>query len=115
MIRHILKSPAGAAGVVLLATHLFLAAFGPLLVPRSPNALAPDRVFHAPAASSPFGTDQFGRDMFSRVIVGGRVALAIALSATFLAVTAGGLIGVWAGYRGGLPDEVVMRLVDAIQ
>ena len=51
--------------------------------------------------------------MLTRVMLGGRLALVVAVSASLLAVLVGGLLGIWLGYVGGWLDEVVMRLVDA--
>jgi peptide/nickel transport system permease protein len=69
--------------------------------------------YSPPTAEHWFGTDRYGRDLFTRTLLGGRIALAIALVSAFLAVLIGGLVGVSLAYLGGLADEVVMRIVDA--
>lgn len=58
------------------------------------------------------GTDQLGRDTLSRAIAGARVSLGIALATVLVAGPIGSIIGLVAGYRGGLVDQLVMRLVD---
>ena len=66
-----------------------------------------------PSSTHWLGTDHLGRDVLTRVMLGGREALVITGIATPVALIWGGLAGVWLGLRGGWPDEVAMRLVDA--
>jgi peptide/nickel transport system permease protein len=58
------------------------------------------------------GTDELGRDQLSRVLHGAQTSMSVSFLATVLAAVAGIALGVWAGYRGGRTDEVIMRLVD---
>jgi peptide/nickel transport system permease protein len=58
------------------------------------------------------GTDHFGRDLLLRLIDGGRASLSLGLIAVTIAVTFGGVIGLVAGYRGGIADRTLMRLID---
>lgn len=58
------------------------------------------------------GTDQLGRDTLSRTVAGARVSLGIALATVLIAGPVGSVVGLVAGYRGGLFDQIVMRLVD---
>lgn len=63
-------------------------------------------------AAFPLGTDALGRSILTRILVGARLTLVIAGSATLLATAAGTAAGLWAGYAGGRADGVIMRLVD---
>ena len=59
-----------------------------------------------------FGTDGYGRDEFSRVLFGGQISVAAGLTATFIALLAGSLLGIIAGYYGGLVDESLMAVTE---
>ena len=59
-----------------------------------------------------FGTDEYGRDVLSRVLVGSRVSLAYGVGASLLSLLIGVPLGLWAGYKGGRVDEVLMRVLD---
>jgi peptide/nickel transport system permease protein len=113
-LRRCARSPAGILGLSLLLLHLLVAILAPAIVPYSPSALHADQAFQPPSQLHLFGTDQFGRDILSRVLVGGREAMVATAIATTLAIVIGGFIGIWLGYS-GFADELVMRLVDAIQ
>ncbi len=60
------------------------------------------------------GTDDLGRDLFTRLLYGGRVSLAVALAATLVALGIGVCYGTLSGYAGGRTDSVMMRVVDAL-
>jgi peptide/nickel transport system permease protein len=102
---------------VLLALIL-TAALAPLLAPHDPTAGDIMRKLIPPVWAErgdwehPLGTDRFGRDVLSRIIYGSRISLAVSLVAIFVAGTLGTLVGLVAGYRGGLTDAVLMRLTD---
>ncbi|MDP1569237.1 MAG: ABC transporter permease [Vicinamibacterales bacterium] len=71
----------------------------------------------APAGSDPvflLGSDRLGRDVLSRVLHGARASLGLALVSTLGALLVGALLGAWAGYRGGWPDEVLMRVSEFV-
>ena len=68
-----------------------------------------------PSAAHPFGTDDFGRDIFIRIFYGGRYSLSISLIAVALSTAGGMAIGAVAGYFGGTVDNLLMRILDAIQ
>ena len=101
----------GLAIVVVLAVVALLA---PWLAPHDPALVDPARGFAARSASHWLGTDNLGRDILSRLVHGARWSLGIVLVATLLIMTAGVVVGVAAGYVGGVLDDVLMRLVDTI-
>ena len=112
--RNLRRSPSGMIGLTILVTHLVIAVISPLIVPYEPTNIDASILLQSPSWEHPFGTDSFGRDGLSRVLMGGRIALVITLTAGVLAITWGGLLGIVLGFLGGVVDEVVMRVVDAL-
>lgn len=70
-------------------------------------------VLYPPDLAHPFGTDEFGRDVFSRVIAGARPTLVVAFASATIGVFLGTFTGLFTGYRGGIVDELIMRVMDA--
>jgi peptide/nickel transport system permease protein len=101
-------------GIVILAVHLVVAATGPFWAPYGYSQMRAGMPLAGASWAHPFGTDQLGRDIFSRVVHGGHIVIALALSGTLLGLTAGAVIGLWSGYVGGWIDEVVQRLIEAL-
>jgi peptide/nickel transport system permease protein len=101
-----------AISATLLTIIFGSAIFAAYVAPYDPNAISLGNALKPPSASNWFGTDQLGRDVLSRVIWGSQVSLFIALCAVFLAGMFGALVGVAAGYFGGIIDAVVMRCAD---
>jgi peptide/nickel transport system permease protein len=99
-------------GVVLVATVFGAAAFGALLAPYPPDAISLLERFKPPSAMHLFGTDDYGRDLFSRVLAGARISVEVAAVVLSISVTLGTLLGVVAGFFGGLVDEAIMRVTD---
>ena len=67
-----------------------------------------------PSANHPLGTDELGRDLLMRLLEGGRVSLAVGLSAAVAGSALGTVIGLCAGFIGGRLDDLLMRLADAV-
>jgi ABC-type dipeptide/oligopeptide/nickel transport system permease subunit len=93
---------------------LLLAILGPYVVPYQLDQVSLGKRMHMPSSSHWFGTDELGRDMWVRIMYGGRVSLAVGLTVGFSTVILGGLIGILAGYVGGVVDNALMRIVDVI-
>jgi peptide/nickel transport system permease protein len=93
---------------------------GPLLMPIDAysgtlmTALKPPVWAEGGSWAYPLGTDQLGRDIFSRLIVGARITVVIAVSGVFVSAVVGTLIGLVSGYFGGWLDSVLMRITDAM-
>ncbi len=100
-------------GLVLLAIAILAVTFAPLLTSAPPNQIDVLNPLAPPLTPGHvLGTDQFGRDLFSRILYGGRIDLAIAFGATSVTLVGGTIIGLVAGYSGGKIDNVLMRIVD---
>ena len=99
-------------GGVVVAILVVFAVAAPALAPWDPNKHDTRRILAPPSAQHWMGTDQLGRDVFSRVLYGARVSLAVGFVSVGIATLIGVLLGAAAGYRGALVDGVIMRLVD---
>ncbi|MFW6116314.1 MAG: ABC transporter permease [bacterium] len=116
--RHLIRSPLGLAGCVVVVMTALTAVFAPFIAPCDP--LKPDLV----ARLKPpmweddagevhvLGTDQLGRDVLSRIIFGSRVSLLVALGVVPISSILGVSVGLISGYVGGILDDVLMRLGD---
>jgi peptide/nickel transport system permease protein len=110
----VLDHPRILAGLVLLGVLALVALLAPLAAPHNPIAVNPDDARLPPGAGHLLGTDELGRDVFSRVMWGGRVSLPVAFVAVGVGLVGGSVVGLAAGYRGGVTDLLLMRVVDAI-
>jgi len=101
-------------GLTIVVVVLVLAVFGPVLAPHPQDVSASHllRRLKPPSADYPFGTDNLGRDIFSRVILGARGALTIALMVVGISMLIGVPLGLVAGYYQGWASEVIMRVTD---
>jgi peptide/nickel transport system permease protein len=109
------RSPTLIAGLLILAFWIVCALFGAEITPRDPYADDLLATLAPPSARHWFGTDQLGRDIFSRVIVGARDILIVAPLATLLGTALGTALGLCIGYFRGVLDEVVSRIIEALQ
>lgn len=114
ILMRIVSTPAGIAALTVMAFWLVIFLLQFVWTPHDPFKMHFHDRLAAPNATYLFGTDKFGRDIFSRVMIGSKDVLLLASSGTALAVLAGLLIGLTAGFFGSLYDEAVMRLMDII-
>lgn len=113
-LRLLARSRTFLVGAVIVLFWVGCAILGPSLVPYDPYADDLLNSLMPPSSEHWFGTDQLGRDVFSRVIAGARDILTVAPLATLLSTVLGAALGLTMGYFGGLLDEVLSRLVDAV-
>src|SRR4051812_13556277 len=110
----LLKVRGAAFGMSVVAILVFLAVTAPLISPASPNYQDLLATLQKPSAQHLFGTDDLGRDVLTRVIYGSQVSLEVGLISIGVALSLGVVVGLMAGYRGGLIDDLLMRVMDAI-
>jgi len=113
-LRRAAAAPLAPLGAVVLLLAVLAAVFAPLLSPHDPLRQDLDRALARPGRVHLLGTDNVGRDVLARVIWGTRVSLVAGFGSVAIAMVAGGLLGLLAGYAGGRVDGLVMRLMDAV-
>ncbi len=101
-------------GGLLVALVVVVALVGLVYLPYPPKTMDFAARLASPSAHHLLGTDLYGRDVLSRVMVGAREALLTGSVAVSIAVLIGVPIGLWGGFRGGWPDELGMRFMDAL-
>jgi len=99
-------------GLVVLVLMILLVVFGPLAWRVQINDIDFSARLNTPSAKHPFGTDDLGQDIFARVLYGGRISLAVGLSAMLMAMVVGVTIGAVAGISRGAVDAALMWLTD---
>jgi len=99
-------------GLVVLVAMVLLVAFGPLLWRVQINEIDFTARLNTPTANHPFGTDDLGQDIFARMLYGGRISLAVGLSAMLMAMVVGVTIGAIAGISRGAIDAALMWVTD---
>jgi len=109
------RNPTAIVGLVVVLLLVLVAIFASVIAPYDFAVQDYSAMMKKPSAEHLFGTDLFGRDIFSRVIYGARYSLLIALLCTIAAFFSGGLLGIIAGYFGGVVDTIIMRIMDIFQ
>jgi peptide/nickel transport system permease protein len=113
--RHILYGRISTSfALLVVAIFIFVAAFAPWLAPYDPLAQSILTINQNPSAGHWLGTDQFGRDVLSRMIYGSRNSLIFGFISPVLAAIFGTLLGVTAGYFGGITDRLISRVIDLL-
>ena len=107
------SSPLYLFSVLFLLLLVALSLLAPVL-PLDPNTTNVSQMNQPPSLDHLFGTDNVGRDYFARVLYGGRISLLVGILAMLASVLIGSLVGIVAGYFGGLMDSILMRTVDVL-
>jgi len=103
--------PLAALGAAVVLAWVLIAIFAPVIAPYSYHQ--GDYILAGPSLQHPFGKDNFGRDVLSRVLYGSQTVLLLAVLSTLASLICGTTVALFAGYYGGIVDEVLMRLADA--
>ena len=108
----LLHKPSFVIGMTISLFWVACAFFGKAIAPQDPFVQNPLNKLKEPSGAHWFGTDNLGRDVFSRVIVGARLIVFVAVGATIIAAILGTILGLIAGYFKGMVDEALMRTAD---
>lgn len=113
-IKKFMKRKTAVAGFVIMILLVFLALFGEQLAPYDPDAYDYVNMLQGPSAEHWFGTDHYGRDILSRILAGTRLTLGVSLSSVIVGAALGTVLGLLAGYYGGVIEMLVMRGSDVL-
>ena len=100
------------SGLITLLVIIISILFLPLIYTNSIDAIDFSQATLTPSWQHPFGTNDLGQDQLARVLFGGKISLAVGITAMIVAMTMGTLIGAIAGYYGGILDTILMRFTD---
>src|SRR5262245_35023614 len=109
--RHVL----GAVGLIIMTVFVLTAVFADFIARFDPLTVDSAHALARPSAAHWMGTDSFGRDVFSRIIHGARISLAVGLGSTAIGGTIGVIVGLISGYLSGWVDLVFQRITDVLQ
>jgi len=114
MLNYLKQQPLMLVGGVIVLTIAFLAVFAPWLAPYDPTNINVRDILMPPSWQHWCGTDTLGRDVFSRMLYGARISLAVGFVAVGLAIAIGVALGAMAGYMGGRMETWIMRSTDMV-
>ena len=109
------RYPLGVAGALIMTLFVFAALFANWVAPLDPFTTNPKASLAKPNGTYLMGADMMGRDVFSRMIHGARISLAVSIGATFLGSGLGAALGLASGYIGGWFDLLVQRVAEVMQ
>lgn len=120
ILQRMRRNPFFMVGLIVCLLLLLCMFVLPLVVQYDPAANSLSEMFAKPEWFSDgfeghiFGTDQMGRDVLARLLLGGKISIAIAFAVVIIQVVLGTVLGVLAGYYGGWVDSVIMRACDVV-
>jgi peptide/nickel transport system permease protein len=115
ILGEVLRRPLGIIGFTIILGFAIMVIFAPLIAPIGFEKQNISRMLEGPSTDYWLGTDHLGRDLFARIVFGSRIAVAVALPAVGIALTGGVLLGLLAGYLGGIVDDIVVVCIDSIK
>jgi len=113
-VKRLKKNRASVYSLYFIIAISLVAIFASYLAPYSFETQNIDRLLLGPNAQNWFGTDNLGRDLFSRIIYGARVSMAVGIFTASVSLLIGGLYGAISGWVGGWVDSVMMRIIDIL-
>lgn len=110
-----IRNRAAIVGAVFLCLLVLFCFLGPTITGHNhPDTLHTADALQPPSLTYPFGTDDVGRDQFARAMAGGQISLFVGLASMLVAIILGIGVGAFAGFYGGIVDNILMRLTDIV-
>lgn len=113
-MKKLLRNKFAVLGISIIALLLLAAFFAPVISPYGQSEQNLYQRLLPPSSEHFFGTDDLGRDVFSRMIYGSRISLAVGFISVFIILFIGTSLGIISGYFGGKTDSVIMRFTDIV-
>ncbi len=107
------RKPLGAAGAIIVLILIITAIFAQQIAPYAYDAGRGTDRFQGPSLRHLLGTDNLGRDLFSRIVYGARISVAVGFGAVFVGTGLATVLGVLSGHIGGVFDLILQRIIDA--
>lgn len=114
MLKKCVSNKKFVVGIIILIPLIIIMLFGNLLIPNDPYTLNTVNMLSGSSAAYPLGTDEYGRCILSRLILGIRPSMMVALGGTLIAFLGGTFLGILAGYLEGFIGTIIMRGVDIV-
>lgn len=108
------KNKFALIGLIIILLLILVALFAPFISPYTPSQQNLFERLQSPSFHHIFGTDDLGRDVFTRMIFGARISLAVGFISVFIILVIGTLLGIISGYYGGKIDYIIMRFTDIV-
>ncbi len=115
VLGEVIQRPLGALGFFIVLMFLVAVIFAPVLAPYDYAKQDIPSMLQGPSRAHLLGTDHLGRDILSRIIYGSRIALAAAVPSVSIALIGGIILGLLAGYIGGIVDDIIVIILDSIK
>lgn len=113
ILKKLLRNPSAVVGLCILLALIVISILGPFVV-QSPYEQDTAMKLLPPSAEHWFGTDDFGRDVFSRIVTGAHFSLSAGFISVILGLSGGLVLGAFAGYYGGIVDQIIMMLCNIL-
>ena len=113
-IKKFMRRKTAVIALIFILFMVIVAIFGPMMAPYDCSAPDYSAMLQGPSAAHWWGTDEYGRDLFSRMLVGTRLSLSVALVSVIIGTVIGTVLGLVAGYYGGIIESIVMRGSDIL-
>ncbi|MEE9556278.1 MAG: ABC transporter permease [Candidatus Adiutricales bacterium] len=112
LVRTLLKHKLSRFGLIVIFLLILMAVLAPVIAPYHPNDQDLYQVLKGPSKEHWLGTDNVGRDLLSRILYGAQISMTAVTFATLGSIMLGIIMGLIAGFKGGIVDNVIMRMVD---
>ena len=114
MFIKLLKNKFAIIGLTVILLLIIVALLAPVISPYTPSQQNVFERLQSPSLNHLFGTDDLGRDVFTRMIFGARISLAVGFISVFIILIIGTFLGIISGYYGGKIDYIIMRFTDIV-